>query len=253
MTTPQTLETRRITEELYALPATMPVADLGLLPVNSFLIRGSQPLLADTGLAPLGPALLDQIRHCIAPEEIRWIWISHADPDHTGNIEAVLQAAPQARLAMSFMTAGKLQLQGRSFERAEILTPGATLDIGDRQLQILQPPYYDAPETLSFFDPRSRALFAADAWGGLLQQPLSCATQMSQDTLRRAITDWLAIDVPYFHGLDANYLDAALNAVEDLHPDILLSGHLPPAPMAGLGTLLREIHADLQPGLARAA
>lgn len=74
----------------------MPLPGLGLLPVNAYLIHARQPVLVDTGLAALGDDFLHSLRGLIDPAALRWIWITHCDADHIGNLRSVLDQAPRA-------------------------------------------------------------------------------------------------------------------------------------------------------------
>ena len=42
----------------------------------------------------------------IDPPDVRWIWLTHPDRDHTGGLFALLEAAPQARVVTTFVGAG---------------------------------------------------------------------------------------------------------------------------------------------------
>ena len=65
-----------------SLNSYIPVPGYGVLPVNAFVIEAQEPILVDTGLASLREQFITGLRSCIALEDLRWIWITHADPDH---------------------------------------------------------------------------------------------------------------------------------------------------------------------------
>jgi glyoxylase-like metal-dependent hydrolase (beta-lactamase superfamily II) len=44
-----------------------------------------EPVLIDTGVGVEGPDFLAALESIIAPEELRWIWLTHDDADHTGS------------------------------------------------------------------------------------------------------------------------------------------------------------------------
>ena len=63
------------------------------LPVNSLLIRGDEPVIVDTG-APIHRELWrDQVFDLVAPEDVRWVFLSHDDGDHTGALHEALASA----------------------------------------------------------------------------------------------------------------------------------------------------------------
>jgi flavorubredoxin len=41
------------------------------------------------------------LKSAINPQDLRWVWLTHDDADHTGSLREVLEAAPAARLAVN--------------------------------------------------------------------------------------------------------------------------------------------------------
>ncbi|MCE9661973.1 MBL fold metallo-hydrolase [Halomonas sp. M5N1S17] len=226
---PMMLTTRETGNDWRVLPAFLPLPGMGGLTINAFLHKGREPLLVDTGLAALGDAFLDALEAEIDLRDLRWIWLSHTDADHIGNLVRILQRAPQARVVTNFLGMGKMGLLGLDTSRVHLLEPGARLSLGDRELVPLRPPYYDAPETLGFLDTRSRTLFAADSFGALLPEPAENVAEIEAQTLRDGLVTWSSIDAPWLAMADRDALGRSLHALERLAPTTVLSGHLPVA------------------------
>jgi len=222
-------ESRAVAADTLMLSACLPVPGYGILPVNAFLIRGTEPVLIDTGLAALRGPFMAALRAQIDPAELRWIWITHMDPDHLGNLEAVLAEAPHARIVTTYLGMGKMGLHGLPVERAFLLNPGQTLAAGGRDLVAVTPPSFDAPETTGVFDPASRALFSADAFGALMHEPAEDAAAIGPAALRDGMVTWTTVDAPWLHLVDPGRYDASLERIRRLDPALVLSGHLPPA------------------------
>lgn len=231
---------RRVTSTWTVLPAWLPVPGMGVLPVNSFLLKGSEPVLVDTGLAALGEAYMESLVDEIDPGDLRWIWLSHMDPDHVGNLERVLERAPDAGIVTNFLGAGKMELAGLDVSRVSMLEPGTVFEAADHRLVPLRPPYYDAPETIGFFDEKERILFAADSFGALLPDAAEEAGDIGDEKLREGLVSWSSIDAPWLASTDKDGLGRTLSAIERLDPDALLSGHLPVA-RKGARTLTRVV------------
>jgi flavorubredoxin len=176
MQTPTLFEPLRLDADTCQLGSWMPVPGLGLLPVNAYVIAAREPVLIDTGLGALRDDFVAALGRVIDPAELRWIWITHMDADHIGNLPAVLARAPRARVVTTYLGLGKLGLLGLPQERARLLNPGQTLDVGDRGLTALVPPTFDAPETTALLDGRTRNLFSADAFGAVLPEVAEDAT-----------------------------------------------------------------------------
>lgn len=225
-----------------SLPSYVPVPGHGILPVNAFVVRGREPVLVDTGLAALREPFMAALRATIAPEDIRWIWLSHMDPDHIGNLAAVLDEAVNARVVTNFLGMGKLMLHGFAPDRVHMVEPGMRLELGDRALTALRPAYYDAPESMGFHDDKTGVLFSVDCFGALMREPAEDAAAITPDALREGLVTWPSIDAPWLAMADGARLARALSDVERLSPSVLLSGHLPPA--TGLtSTLVRHLTA----------
>jgi len=229
MNSPAMLETRRLDADSRLLGAYLPVPGFGVLPVNAYLIRAAQPVLIDTGLAALRKDFMRALRAEIDLRELRWIWLTHTDADHTGSLEAVLAEAPHARLVTSFIGMAKLSLAGGPVERAYLLNPGQRLDVGDRELLAVRPPTYDAPETTGLFDTRARNFYSADSFGALLPAPAEEAAAIAPETLREGMSTWATIDAPWLALVDEQRFRRSLDAVRKLAPERLLSSHLPPS------------------------
>jgi glyoxylase-like metal-dependent hydrolase (beta-lactamase superfamily II) len=220
---------RRVDVDTFALESCLPVPGMGVLAVNAFVVRAEQPVLIDTGLASLQAPFLRALAQVLDPSELHWIWLTHADADHVGNLAAVLRAAPQARVVTNFLGMGKLGLLGLPTDRVHVLNAGGRLDLGDRALTALMPPAFDAPETLACFDGRNRVLFSADCFGGLLAEPATDAAAVAPGDLRDGITTWSAIDAPWLPMVDDGRFGAELERIRALQADTVLSSHLPPA------------------------
>ena len=221
---------QRVTDAWTALPSWLPVPGLGALPVNSFLLKGAEPMLVDTGLGLLGAALLDRLFAEVDPGDLRWIWLSHTDADHIGNLGRILDRAPNATVVTSFLGAGKIGLLGAADPaRLRLLEPGEVFEVGGRRLHQVRPPYYDAPETMGFFDETDRVFFAADAFGALLPGRVETIDEVPPDALEEGLVAWSGIDAPWLAQIDRGSLGRILRALDGLDPAHVLSGHLPVA------------------------
>ena len=229
MNEPTLLDPRTVAEDTTAINAWFPLPGLGILPINAFIVRAQQPVLVDTGLAMMGEAFRDQLYNLIDPAEIRWIWITHTDADHLGNLKDILESAPNARIVTSYMGMGKMGLLGVPLDRVYLINPGQELDVGDRKLLAVAPPTYDAPETCGLYDARQSTLFSADSFGAILQEPAETAEAINADALREGCITWSTIDAPWLNQVDRDKFGAHLSSIRDLGASTILGSHLPPA------------------------
>ena len=247
MTMPTMLGAETVAPDTTSLSSFLPVADLGVLAVNAFVIHAEQPILVDTGAAALRQPFLAALADAIDPSDLRYIFLSHMDADHLGNLDAVLALAPQAKVLTNFLGMAKMMLQERDLSRVSLIEPGSEIDLGDRRLVPLKPPYYDAPETTGFFDTKSRVLFSADAFGALLESPETEAAAIAPDALRDGMLGWAAIDAPWLATADGGKFGRLLRNIERLDPTAIVSGHLPVA-RGVTGRLTRNLNDALSGG-----
>lgn len=231
MPEPITITSSRIDDaDADVISTFYPVPGLGLLPINAFVLRAAEPVLVDTGILAMGGAYLRAIESVIDLDDIRWVWLSHVDPDHVGCLFDVLGRAPRARLITTFLGLGKLGLIGAiPPQRAYLLNPGQSLRVGDRTLVAFKPPVFDAPETTGFFDHKTRTLFSSDCFGTVLSEPVERANDLRPAALRDGLVTWATIDAPWLSAIEPSAHERGLARVRDLAPRIVLSSHAAPA------------------------
>ena len=93
------------------LPSYLPVPGMGVLPAHAFLIDGPEPILVDTGPGGAEIGFQAALTSVVDPTALRWLWLTHTDPDHIGSLRWLLDSAPQLRLITTFLAVGKLGMQ----------------------------------------------------------------------------------------------------------------------------------------------
>ena len=56
--------------------------------LNSMVILGQEPMIVDTGTPANREQWLKDVFSLVEPNDVRWIFLSHDDVDHTGNLDA---------------------------------------------------------------------------------------------------------------------------------------------------------------------
>ncbi|MFG3496609.1 MBL fold metallo-hydrolase [Streptomyces sp. NPDC047886] len=219
------------------------VPGIGFLPVNAFVLHAEQPVVVDTGLSLPDRDFLETLGSAVDPADVRWIWLTHPDRDHTGGLFALLEAAPDARVVTTFLGAGIMSTERPlPLDRVVLVNPGQTLDVGDRTLAAFRPPLFDSPATVGFYDDRSRTLFSSDCFGSPMPSADLAdggeAAGLVAEQLRAGQLMWAAIDSPWVHNVDVGKFLATVRPLRDMDPEIVLSTHLPPA--VGLGSRMLD-------------
>jgi flavorubredoxin len=230
MDLPAVFDPRGLADDVVLIPSFVPVPGLGVLAVNCCVIKSHEPVLVDMGVVAMGRAYFGAITKVVDPSDLRFIWLTHTDPDHVGCLEELLEAAPQARIVTNFLGMAKLGLRNPlPPERFYLINPGQSLDVGDRELLALRPPIVDAPETMGLFDGKTRTLLSADCFGGVVQAPTDSAEAIPDEELTAGVRLWATVDAPWLPLVDASAFGRALKAISDLKPSLLVSSHLAPA------------------------
>jgi flavorubredoxin len=140
--------------------------------LNSMVIRGAEPMLVDTGTPANRTQWLEDAFSIVEPADVQWVFLSHDDVDHTGNLDQVMDACPNAKLVCNW---AMVERHTNCFEfplaRCRWIMDGDTLDIGDRQLLARRPPVYDSPTTRGLFDPTTGVYWSVDTFATPLPDP----------------------------------------------------------------------------------
>ena len=232
-----TVRVSRPATDVVALADAAEIPGLGFLPVNAYLLHAEQPLLVDTGMPASRADFLETLGTHLDPADLRWIYLTHPDRDHTGSLLEVLEAAPAARLVTTFLGLGILSLEyAIPPQRTFLLNPGQSLDLGDRRITAFRPPVYDSPATTGFYDELTGTCFSSDCFGA----PMATADQAVADDIGAVPPDdlvagqrlWATVDSPWVTGVDRSIFRASLQPLRQLNPPVVLCSHLPPAPAA---------------------
>src|SRR5262249_30696249 len=193
------------------------VPGLGALPINSFVLLAEQPMLIDAGLVNESNEFMAALRAVIDPTELQWIWITHDDADHIGAFEAVMAAAPSARLAIhAFGALRTATVWPLPLDRVHALSPGDRFDLGDRTVTALRPPTFDNPTTTGLFDSSTSTLFSVDSFGALLPELYDNAADIPVEALAGGMAAWTSLDSPWSHITDRPSFGTWLNDVRRL-------------------------------------
>ena len=241
------MNTHRINEHVTVLNDQLEVPGIGFLPVNAFVLHAREPVVVDTGLGLPDRDFVHALSTVMDPADVRWIWLTHPDRDHTGGLFELLDAAPHARLITTYIGAGIMSTERPlPLDRLYLLNPGEKLDVGDRTLHAFRPALFDNPATVGFYDDLSRACFSSDCFGA----PLATAElagsgdagEVPDAELLAGQLLWATIDSPWVHTADTGRYLQTVRAMQTVDPEVILSTHLPPAKRP-LGTRLFDMLA----------
>jgi flavorubredoxin len=219
-----------VTPEIVIIPAHFSLPGVGFLPINAFLIKGREPMLVDTGMGIDGEEFVSTLEALIDPADLKWVWLTHDDADHTGNLQKIMALAPNARMVANSLAALRMSTAWPvPMERLYWLNPGESLDAGDRKLTAVRPPLYDNPSTIGIYDQKAEVFFSSDCFGALIPAPVETADAIEEQDLARGMTSWASGDSPWSHLVAQPEFSRVLDQIRRMDPKMILSSHLPPA------------------------
>jgi flavorubredoxin len=229
--------------DIEVLTSNCPIPGYGLVPINAFVLKGSEPLLVDTGTVVERNEFMPALRSVIDPSELRWIWLTHTDFDHIGSLQQLLDENPKLRVITTFLGIGIMNLYAPlPLDRVHLVNPGEKINIGERTLTAVKPPAFDNPSTTGFYDDKSGVFFSSDCFGALLSSVPQNAADLSEDDLRDGQIFWATVDSPWLHKVDGVWA-RGLDIIRRMEPKMVLSSHLPAAPGYMTDRLLESLAA----------
>jgi flavorubredoxin len=196
--------------------------------LNSMVIRGAEPVVVDTGMAENREQFLADVFSLVEPKDIRWLFISHDDVDHTGNLNALMEAAPNATVIVNwFMT----ERMGASLDvsplRQRWVGDGELIDVGDRKLLTIRPPVFDAGTTRGVFDTTTGVYWASDSFAAPMITPVRNVADIDADFWFEGMMTFNQYVAPWITLTDEAKFGATVDRIEALGASYLVGCHTP--------------------------
>jgi flavorubredoxin len=222
------LQPYKVAEETFVIPWALEAPPVGHFPMNSMVIRGAEPVLVDTGAPAVRSQWLEAAWSVVDPLDVRWIFLTHDDRDHAGNLLAVLAQCPNATLLTTWFSIGRMAEEWETpVNRCRFMIDGDVVDLGDRTLVAKRPPLYDNPTTRSLFDTKTGVLWAVDTFATNVPTPLPDVAGLSADEFRdgqffggRLVSPWVAL-------LDDQKFRAVVDGFQRLDAQVIAGCHTP--------------------------
>lgn len=142
---------------------------------NSYVIVDEQMAVMDSVDKHFTAEWLEKVAAALDGREPQYLIVQHMEPDHSGSVEAFMQAYPQAKIVASAKAFSIMQAYfGHAYEaRRLIVREGDVLTLGRHVLRFIAAPMVHWPEVMLTYDETEKTLFSADAFGrfGALDVP----------------------------------------------------------------------------------
>ncbi|HVC22874.1 MAG TPA: MBL fold metallo-hydrolase [Candidatus Dormibacteraeota bacterium] len=220
--------------------------------INSAVILADEPILVDTGSLRNRRGWLEDAFALVAPEDVRWVFISHEDADHVGNLEQVMDQCPRATLICNWAL---IERHTNAFDfpldRCRWLDEGSFFDAGDRRMSVVRPPLYDSPTTRGLLDSKTGVLWAVDAFatpvpGGLgATSTAAYVSDLDGDFWAHGMTMFAHNALaPWLRLVDRQRFSEEVQRTADLGVSTIISAHSPAIAGGDIEqalTLMREL------------
>jgi flavorubredoxin len=199
-----------------------------MVPLNSMVIRGAEPMVVDTGMPENRDQFLADVFSLVEPEDIRWVFISHDDIDHTGNLNALMELAPNATVVVNWFMWERM---GASLEvsplRQRWVGDGEKIDIGDRVLTAVRPPVFDSPTTRGLYDPTTGVYWASDSFAAPMLSVTPHVADMDLGFWREGMTMFNQYVSPWLQLVDDEKFQLTVDRIEALGATSIVGCHTP--------------------------
>jgi flavorubredoxin len=217
---------QEIAADTWLVPTFAPEPTGSFVSVHTLVLLGAEPVIVDTGCSLVADEWLAKTFSVVEPEDVRWIFLSHDDHDHVGNLEALLDRCPNATMLTNFSIAsrlaGSLELP---LHRMRFLDPGESLELPDRTLTAVRPPMFDSPATRGLHDSSTNLLWAVDAFGSHTQGEIYEAGDIDADLYEHSFTTANSWNTPWLEWVDVQRYTAHVQSCRDLPLDLVASCH----------------------------
>jgi flavorubredoxin len=227
-TTFNLLEPYQIAEETFVIPWALEAPPVGHFPMNSMIIRGAEPVLVDTGSPTVRAQWLEAAWSVVDPLDVKWVFLTHDDRDHAGNLLPVLAACPNATLLTTWFSVGRMAEEWETpINRCRFVNEGDTIDVGDRTLVAKRPPLYDNPTSRALFDPKTNVVWSVDTFATNLPAPMPDIGELTDDEFRDGQFFGGRLVSPWYTLLDVGKFRAVVDGFQRLGAEVVAGCHSP--------------------------
>jgi flavorubredoxin len=226
------------------------------LHVNSLVIQGAEPVIVDCGAALFRDDWVEQVFGLVDPQDVRWVFLSHDDDGHTGNLDVVLEACPRATLVTSWLFEVRTAGRPRGARRRCRLDDGDTWEIADRRLLAVRPPTFDSPATLGLYDASTGVYWASDAFGTPVTEAVDSVADLAPEQWHEASTTYSSSLSPWHAVADVDRFGSLVDRIGRLEPRVIASAHGPVLLGSSIETALdsmRQLPGSTTPSPRRTA
>ena len=218
----------KVAADTFVIPWMLEAPPVGLFCMNSLVIRGREPVIVDTGSPANRGEWLENVRSVVDPVDVRWIFLSHDDRDHAGNLLAALEACPNATLVTNWFSVGRMADEWMTpLDRCRFVNDGERFDAGDRTLTAVRPPVFDSPTTRGIFDDRTGVFWSVDTFALPVTEPCEDCADIADDAFTEGQLLGSRLVAAWHPWLDEQKFCSYVDEVAAMPIEVVASCHAP--------------------------
>jgi flavorubredoxin len=190
---------------------------------NAYVLAGDEPVLFDGWKREYSDLFLQALGEVLDPRNLKTVVVHHAEPDHSGTVPAVAEAAPRA-VFVGHPLAGRILRSHFRVERFKPVGDGERLSACGRTLRFVYTPWLHWPDTIVTYVEEDGVLLSCDVFGSYSLPPLF-DDQADRSQLSKAIRKYTVTVI-------GHYIDHVGKGIEKLRslgitPRVIAPGHGP--------------------------
>jgi flavorubredoxin len=129
------------------------------------IVHGKEAMVLDPGGHKVFARLFAEMSGAISPAQLRWVFLSHQDPDIVAAINGWLMASDATALAPSLWMRfiPHFGVDEYAVKRMQAIPDeGTTVALGGASLQIVPAHYLHSPGNFQVYDPAAKILYSGD-------------------------------------------------------------------------------------------
>ncbi|MBN1436742.1 MAG: FprA family A-type flavoprotein [Sedimentisphaerales bacterium] len=197
---------------------------------NAYLIVDEKIALIDSVKHGFRQDMLAKIAEHVDPSKIDYVISNHTEPDHSGELLAVMQQAPQSQLIASAKGEKGLRQYYPGDYPCRVVKTGDTLNLGRYELSFINTPMLHWPDSMFTYLASEKLLFSMDAFGQHLASNQRFDVDVDFDILMHEAKTYYANIIMHLGSIVAKTLKAASElAIETVCPShgVIWTKHLP--------------------------
>lgn len=191
---------------------------------NSYIVKGNEKTaLIDTAKLPFKDEFFERIEDIVKIEDIDYLVINHAEPDHSGLVEFVLEKNPNIQIygspAAGLNIKEIVNQENINFNRVK---DGERLSLGNRTLEFSLQPNLHWPDTMFTYLIEDNILFTCDFFGAHYAFDGVVSSNLKN------IKDYDKSLKDYFDAIMSPFMSSVrrgIKKVKEYYPEIIATSH----------------------------